>query len=106
MAVAGAWALTSGIGPLETARTALFIAPLPRTEDLSLFPSSQLLSAKMGSAPKKGWGPGLTGSPDRIYLDAETQASDLPRRKADAEHSAKMTLWLLMCRCDTWNVKQ
>ena len=27
MAVAGAWALTSGIGPLETARTALFIAP-------------------------------------------------------------------------------
>ena len=79
VAVAGAWALTSGIGPLETARTALFIAPLPRTEDLSLFPSSQLLSAKMGSSPKKGWGPGLTGSPDRIYLDAETQASDLPR---------------------------
>ena len=74
VAVAGAWALTSGIGPLETARTALFIAPLPRTEDLSLFPSSQLLSAKMGSSPKKGWGPGLTGSPDRIYLDAETQA--------------------------------
>ena len=27
MAVAGAWALTSGIGPLETARTALSIAP-------------------------------------------------------------------------------
>ena len=27
VAVAGAWALTSGIGPLETARTALFIAP-------------------------------------------------------------------------------
>ena len=39
----------------------------------------------MGSAPKKGWGPGLTGSPDRIYLDAETQASDLPRRAAQAE---------------------